>query len=77
MVYGLNAASAQAFAAGNEELRQAVPWMLATWVETGPGIRLIWERVRERLTSQGRSRFAESVDAALDTLERQEEARQG
>ena len=72
-VYGLNSVFGQAAAAGNEGLVKAMPPVLARRVHVDPGIRVIWDGVREGLKAQERSRFVEAVDAALVTLTRQQE----
>ena len=76
LVFGVNSIFGQAVAAGNEDLVADMPPVLAGSVHANPGIRRIWGEVRGGLTARARSSFAEAVDAEIDSLARQQEARQ-
>ncbi len=74
LVFGLNSVWGQALAAGNEDLVEAMPLLLARRVHANPGVRGYWHHARQELTARGVSGFVEAVDTALDTLTTQQEA---
>ena len=58
-------------AAGYERVLEGMPHTLALTMHKGPGMRVIWKRVRGALTTVGDSSFADAVDTALEALSAQ------
>ncbi len=64
-----------AVAAGAEDVVQVLPAVFARRVQFEPGVRAIWEELRQGWgTEAARSNFDGAVNAALDTLTGQPEA---
>ena len=53
-------------AAGYDRVVAGMPRALAGIMHDGPGMRTIWERVREWVTSGGDSSFADAVETAAE-----------
>ena len=77
LVYGAASAFDHAVAAGSEDVVQVLPVVFARRVHAEPGLRAIWDEIRQGWgTEAARSDFDGAVAAALDTLARQQEAQQ-
>ena len=63
-------------AAGYDRVVAGMPWALAGIMYNGPGMRTIWERVREWVTSGGDSSFADAVETAAEVLAAQSQETQ-
>ncbi len=70
-IFGMNVAFNLGRAAGYERVLEGMPHTLALTMHKGPGMRVIWKRVRGALTTVGDSSFADAVDTAFEALSAQ------